>query len=138
PSFQKFQQNIFLADSIICITPYINIYSWEGQTFMQYLSFVSPSQDKSWGVEDSGIVYDLGPSGANLADSLKEAIAQNIFGNVSKEQLAGAPGYSAAEISYLPPIDAPEKILCIGVNYHDHRLEGRRPDIPAPTVFTRF
>lgn len=105
---------------------------------MHYLSFVSPNQDNSWGVEDSGIVYDLGPSGANLADSLKEAIAQNIFGNVSKEQLAGAPGYPATEISYLPPIDAPEKILCIGVNYHDHRIEGSRPDIPAPTVFTRF
>ncbi|MFZ9481658.1 MAG: fumarylacetoacetate hydrolase family protein [Ilumatobacteraceae bacterium] len=38
-----------------------------------------------------------------------------------------------------PPVPAPRRILCIGVNYATHRAESDRPsDSPYPTVFVRF
>lgn len=45
-----------------------------------------------------------------------------------------------SEIAYAPAVDAPEKILCIGVNYRAHIEETRGSFIPAgsPTVFAKF
>lgn len=40
---------------------------------------------------------------------------------------------------FLPPVPAPTRILCIGVNYAAHAAESDRPSgAPYPTVFTRF
>ena len=38
----------------------------------------------------------------------------------------------------LPPIPNPDKILCIGLNYTSHILEGGREPPKQPIVFTRF
>jgi 2-keto-4-pentenoate hydratase/2-oxohepta-3-ene-1,7-dioic acid hydratase in catechol pathway len=42
------------------------------------------------------------------------------------------------EVIFLPPIPNPSKILCVGLNYHDHAREGAA-DVPAhPALFIRF
>jgi 2-keto-4-pentenoate hydratase/2-oxohepta-3-ene-1,7-dioic acid hydratase in catechol pathway len=38
-------------------------------------------------------------------------------------------------VRYLPPIEAPEKIVCIGLNYRDHAAE---VNLPLPTEVTAF
>lgn len=38
----------------------------------------------------------------------------------------------------LPPITNPDKILCVGVNYDDHRKETGRDKSEKPVIFTRF
>jgi 2-keto-4-pentenoate hydratase/2-oxohepta-3-ene-1,7-dioic acid hydratase in catechol pathway len=43
-----------------------------------------------------------------------------------------------SEITYLPPITNPRKIICIGINYEAHRVETGREKSPYPVVFTRF
>lgn len=40
--------------------------------------------------------------------------------------------------AWYPPVGAPEKILCIGVNYDTHRRETGRDPSAYPTVFARF
>jgi 2-keto-4-pentenoate hydratase/2-oxohepta-3-ene-1,7-dioic acid hydratase in catechol pathway len=42
------------------------------------------------------------------------------------------------ELTYLPPIQRPGKILCIGLNYMDHSLESGFEVPSYPTVFARF
>jgi acylpyruvate hydrolase len=42
------------------------------------------------------------------------------------------------ELTYLPPIQRPGKILCIGLNYVDHSLESGFELPSYPTVFARF
>lgn len=43
-----------------------------------------------------------------------------------------------APSDFLPPIQRPAKILCCGLNYHDHIVETGR-DVPAyPTLFAKF
>lgn len=44
---------------------------------------------------------------------------------------------SLDEIDFLPPIARPGKILCVGLNYRDHVLEGGREIPENPTIFIK-
>jgi 2-keto-4-pentenoate hydratase/2-oxohepta-3-ene-1,7-dioic acid hydratase in catechol pathway len=54
------------------------------------------------------------------------------------EALAKGQVFDTSRIEVLPPVSAPPKIICIGLNYIDHAHEGgfQRPEYPA--VFGRF
>jgi 2-keto-4-pentenoate hydratase/2-oxohepta-3-ene-1,7-dioic acid hydratase in catechol pathway len=54
------------------------------------------------------------------------------------EALAGSPPLDFASIQLLPPIPAPGKIICVGLNYVDHSLESGFTVPDYPTIFTRF
>jgi 2-keto-4-pentenoate hydratase/2-oxohepta-3-ene-1,7-dioic acid hydratase in catechol pathway len=63
---------------------------------------------------------------------------------LKRDALAGACANSKAlvtsQITFLPPIENPRKIICIGLNYWDHRSEfgsdTRKPEFPE--IFVRF
>ncbi len=46
-------------------------------------------------------------------------------------------GRELAEAEYAPAVPAPRRILCFGVNYLEHALEGGRPPTKWPEVFVR-
>ncbi len=48
------------------------------------------------------------------------------------------PDVALADVTLLPVVPNPGKILCAGVNYRSHRDEAARPEQAAPTVFLRF
>ena len=52
--------------------------------------------------------------------------------------LAGSERIPLAGARWLPVIPKPGKILCIGLNYENHRKETGRAVVGNPTVFTRF
>lgn len=54
--------------------------------------------------------------------------------------LDGAPTVALDEVTWLPPVAAPRRILCVGVNYFDHLTETGRGTVPPghPVLFTRF
>jgi acylpyruvate hydrolase len=41
-------------------------------------------------------------------------------------------------VEWLPPLPAPGKIICVGLNYVDHSLESGFTPPTYPTIFTRF
>jgi 2-keto-4-pentenoate hydratase/2-oxohepta-3-ene-1,7-dioic acid hydratase in catechol pathway len=48
------------------------------------------------------------------------------------------PDYSLDEVEFLPPLPAPEKILCIGINYANRNVDYGDQDIPKyPSMFFR-
>lgn len=51
---------------------------------------------------------------------------------------ADAVRIPAENARFLPPIPRPDKILCIGLNYRDHALEGGRPIPTEPVLFAKF
>ena len=108
---------------------------------MNYASFTAADGSSTWGVIVDGQAYDLGPSGLNLAVTLRAAVAQGIFGTLGEEILT-APARPEADIEFLPAITDPGKIICIGVNYRSHQNETGnavlQKEQKAPTVFTRF
>lgn len=105
---------------------------------MKYLSFSPTGGAPTWGVAIDGTAYDLGPTGAALAPSLRDAIASGVFGTVTEEQAKQAPARPESAITYLPPIIDSGKIICIGVNYRSHQNEAKKQDVAAPTVFFRY
>jgi acylpyruvate hydrolase len=52
--------------------------------------------------------------------------------------LSAGHSVDLAAVSRLPPIRAPEKVICVGLNYRDHSAESgfKQPDYP--TLFSRF
>src|SRR5258708_4534783 len=48
------------------------------------------------------------------------------------------PDYALSEIELLPPLLAPEKILCIGINYANRNADFGDPSVPKyPSMFFR-
>jgi acylpyruvate hydrolase len=52
--------------------------------------------------------------------------------------LAAAKPFDPAAIQWLPPLTAPPKIICIGLNYSAHAAEGGFAAPTYPSVFVRF
>ena len=82
--------------------------------------------------------------GAGLIDAtgqfptLKAALAAGGLGKVAGA-LAGRPADRALDsVAFLPVVPDPDKILCVGLNYDDHRKEGNHPEQKHPTFFVRF
>ena len=97
---------------------------------MRLMSF--QFQDKaSWGVVDGDSVIDLGSKAASLRAALPQIATL-------AAATSGLPRHALSAVTYLPPIPDPEKIICIGLNYLTHILEGGREPPKQPTIFTRW
>ncbi len=94
------------------------------------MSFSRPDGGSSWGVVEGDEVVDCG----ELAPDLRTALG---VGKAIAPPRA-ARRYGLGEVTFLPPIANPDKIICIGLNYLTHIREGGR-DVPQkPTIFTRW
>lgn len=96
--------------------------------FASYRNGAAPS----WGLVEGDEIADL--SGAY--PDLKSAIAADGLAKAA-EQANGAKRLKLADVTLLPLIPNPDKILCIGLNYEDHRRETGRSEVENPTVFAR-
>ena len=52
--------------------------------------------------------------------------------------LAVAPEVRLEDVTLLPPLWSPEKIICVGLNYKDHSSESGFTQPDYPTIFGRF
>lgn len=53
--------------------------------------------------------------------------------------LVGAPtDFALADVTLAPVIPDPDKIVCVGLNYHDHVVETGRTVTPNPMLFARY
>lgn len=55
-----------------------------------------------------------------------------------KVNLANLPARSLDTLHLAPPVIAPEKIICLGLNYHRHALEVGLPISRTPVIFGKF
>src|SRR2546423_738145 len=49
-----------------------------------------------------------------------------------------AVGYEAENVTLLPPVPDPHKIVCIGVNYRDHAAETGKEIPKEPVLFSKY
>ncbi|WP_262699582.1 MULTISPECIES: fumarylacetoacetate hydrolase family protein [Streptomyces] len=54
------------------------------------------------------------------------------------EEADPAGGHALDAVRLLPPVPDPDKILCIGLNYHDHAEETGMAAPSAPIVFAKY
>jgi 2-keto-4-pentenoate hydratase/2-oxohepta-3-ene-1,7-dioic acid hydratase in catechol pathway len=91
----------------------------------------------SWGLIDGAEAVDLGSLSRDRYPDLKSVIAAGALAELAAAS-AKATRHPLANISWLPVIPNPDKILCIGLNYETHRKETGRSEVENPTVFARF
>ena len=102
---------------------------------MRFMSF-EHEERKSYGYVANSSVVDLG---SHYPDAdLREFIAARNHQELLKASTISAVQYSLADITFLPPVPNPAKILCVGLNYLDHQRETGRGGEKNPTIFTRF
>ena len=89
-------------------------------------------------VVDGGIV-DLSARFAGDYPTLREVTAAGALTELAQEAAGRQPDHALDAITWLPPIPAPEKIICIGVNYPDRNAEYKDgQDAPKyPSMFMR-
>ena len=102
---------------------------------MKFITY-SHQGKASYGVINGGAIVDLGQ---RLGGDLRQLISR---GDMEKamDLVASSNGDIAlADVSYLPTIANPEKIICIGVNYANRNAEYRdnSDDPDYPSVFMR-
>ena len=91
----------------------------------------------SWGLIDGAEAVDLGAALRDRFADLKSAIAAGALTEAAAAS-AKAVRHPLKNITWLPVIPNPDKILCIGLNYETHRKETGRSEVENPTVFGRF
>ena len=91
----------------------------------------------SWGLIDGAEAVDLGAALRGRFPDLKSAIAAGALMEAAAAS-AKAARHPLKDITWLPVIPNPDKILCIGLNYETHRKETGRTEVENPTVFGRF
>ncbi len=90
-------------------------------------------------VEAKGAAHGLHESDAGFPGALAALVAKGRHAlRQAGEKLASGPAVDLAKVKFLPPLPAPPKIICVGLNYRDHSAESgfKQPDYP--TLFTRF
>jgi len=104
---------------------------------MKFLSFEHSGAASFGALTDAGIV-DLGKRHTEIID-LRDAIRQDQIAQLAEEAATLTADLTVADITYLPTIPNPEKIICIGVNYANRNAEYKdNSDAPKyPSVFMR-
>ena len=91
----------------------------------------------SWGLVDGDAVADVGAVLRDRLPDLKAAIAAGAL-----DEVAAAAGQAKRtplrDVTWLPVIPNPDKILCVGLNYEEHRKETGRGEVGHPTIFARY
>jgi 2-keto-4-pentenoate hydratase/2-oxohepta-3-ene-1,7-dioic acid hydratase in catechol pathway len=103
---------------------------------MKLASFRTP-QGASYGVVTAKGIVDLRRRLGNHFADLKAFIVGNGFPQV-QQYLTATPDYQPADVTWLPVIPNPDKILCVGLNYQEHVVETGRDNTEQPAIFIRL
>ena len=95
---------------------------------MKLIAFARDAGDRRLGVLDGELIVDITDSHGDDPLAL----------DLPRLDLAGAARVDAKTVRVLAPVPRPGKIVCVGLNYHDHcREQGIEP--PAyPMLFSKF
>ena len=89
----------------------------------------------------SGDKYiDLSAADATLPTTVRGLLAAgpDAMRRAAKVAKKGGDGVSVESATLLAPVTDPGKILCIGLNYRDHAIEGGKAIPTEPVVFGKF
>ena len=104
---------------------------------MKLLSF-QVQQHPSFGAWVDGGIVDLKRRLRDKYPDLVNVLRANALAEIADVLKGAKPDLTEEQVTFLPVIPNPPKIICIGVNYEDHRAEiGRDPSL-KPAVFSRF
>ena len=102
---------------------------------MKLASFRLQNKDTYGAVVDGGVI-DLGKR-LKHAD-LRSLLAAGAQAEAAAAAKGAAPDAKLTDITFLPVLPNPGKIICVGLNYKTHREETGRAETENPALFVRF
>lgn len=99
--------------------------------------FKRPDGSIAWGWQTQQGIQDLCSADDSLPTSTRELILRWSEFESRIVPLIKKLGPTEERLELLCPLDAPGKILCIGLNYRDHALETNAPIPDEPIVFSK-
>ena len=107
---------------------------------MRLVSYTSP-QGATWGLQTGGGVVPASQLGqavpATMQGLIEACVAAPALPQALADRAQGQPATPLADIELLPVLPRPGKIICLGVNYHDHAKEGGNTVADYPALFLR-
>jgi 2-keto-4-pentenoate hydratase/2-oxohepta-3-ene-1,7-dioic acid hydratase in catechol pathway len=96
------------------------------------------SKGAGYGVVRDDAIVDLTRRLGRKYPDLRALLAGNALGEARKiAKAAKKPDFKVGKIAFLPVIPNPGKIVCVGLNYEEHRVETGRDKTENPALFIR-
>lgn len=106
---------------------------------MRFLAFRNGDQEGLAVADPNGQFRGLVSPEEGYPGSLGLLVQQGRDGlDAAAVSLANGPQIDLGQVTLLPPLSAPGKIICVGLNYVDHSIESGFTVPDYPTIFTRF
>ena len=93
---------------------------------------------QSYGAVVGDGIVDLGKKIGDKYPDLRSLLAGEGLAAAQAAVAGATPDVKVADVTWLPTIPNPEKILCVGLNYKAHIEETGRKDEEQPVIFARF
>src|SRR5215471_3045053 len=104
---------------------------------MRLASYIAHGRTSFGAMVGDGVVDFRVRFGSRFA-TLVDLIRANAMDEARAVVAGVRPDFPLAEIELLPPLLAPEKILCIGINYDNRNADFNDPEVPKyPNMFYR-
>lgn len=104
---------------------------------MRLMSFEQAGK-ASYGVATDKGVIDLGARIGGEYPTLLSVIEGGAFAAAEKAAAGVGDDFAQTDVAFLPVIPRPNKIVCIGLNYEEHRIETGREVSGYPVMFPRY
>ena len=103
-------------------------------------TFQLPGRAPAYGLVRQDGIVELSARFADRWPTLREAIAEGALADLCEAGAEASVDHPLSAVKLLPPIPAPEKIICIGVNYPDRNEEYKDGQAAPkyPSMFIRF
>lgn len=103
---------------------------------MKLASF-STAQGAGYGAVTAKGIVDLRRRLGSRYPDLKSILVDGALAKI-QPFLSEAPDYPPSEVTWLPVIPNPDKIVCVGLNYQEHVVETGRDNTEQPAIFLRL
>lgn len=109
-------------------------------SYPRFLSFSTSTGRQGFGLVVEGGIVDLSMRYAGQYPTLREVIADDALATLAERHADDKADMALTEVSFEIPIPAPEKLICVGVNFPDRNEEYKDGQAaPAnPSLFIRF
>ena len=96
------------------------------------------NDDNRFGVVKGDGIVELSRRLSGRYADLKALIGGDALAEAARIADKAAADVALKSVELLPPIPNPDKVICVGINYEEHRVETGREKQGYPVLFPRF
>lgn len=104
---------------------------------MRLMTYEADGKTSFGAVDGDGVIDLVAAMNGRFAD-IRGVLEADAMAEVAAAASGRSADHALADITYLPVIPNPNKIVCVGLNYEEHRIETGREPTGHPVLFPRY